>query len=131
MIRIRILLLLAFLAACSAEPGITLKLLDSRDGSPVEGSVIYVTDHHVALRSDVNGDVHIPAQYNKETISVEAKNYHAQHIDLSEPVDNEIVMQFDAELVSPAEARLRFTRQDTLQGTYGPYRSNNDLISYA
>ena len=126
-----LLLLLTILVACSSEQGITLQIKNSTNNVPIEGTVIYVKNHRFALRSDVNGDVTIPDEFSKETISVEAKNYHSQNINLSNFNSKDVLMQFDTALVNPFEAKLIFTKKDSLQGTYGPYRSNNDLLNYS
>jgi len=37
---------------------------------------------------------------------------------------------YDESLVNPGEARMVFDRADTLRGTYGPFRQNNDILTY-
>jgi aminopeptidase N len=41
-----------------------------------------------------------------------------------------MVMDYDSSLVNPFEAELMFTKADTLRGSYGPYRANNDIKTY-
>ncbi|MEL6824361.1 MAG: M1 family metallopeptidase, partial [Calditrichota bacterium] len=44
--------------------------------------------------------------------------------------DDAILLTFDSTLVNPIEARMQFTKADTLRGSYGIYRANNDIKHY-
>lgn len=109
---------------------LTLTLLDSASGHPVEGALIYATGELTVFRSDVHGGVTLPAGWGADGVTIWAKDHQPLQVDrsgISEPV----LLTYDQALVNPGEARLVFDRADTLRGSYGPYRQNNDLLTYA
>ncbi len=107
-----------------------LTIADASRKTPIEGARLYVKESGYALRSDVNGRVEIPKEYRKATLKIRAKNYRPQEVRL--PLKNAapVLLQFDSSLVNLEERQLKFTRADTLRGSYGPYRANNDLLFY-
>ncbi|MEK7729488.1 MAG: hypothetical protein AAB354_13820, partial [candidate division KSB1 bacterium] len=107
-----------------------LIVADASRKTPIEGARLYVKGSGYALRSDVNGRVEIPAEYRKATLQVRAKNYRSKEVRL--PLKNAaaILLEYDAALVNLEERKLKFTRADTLRGSYGPYRANNDVLFY-
>ena len=119
---------LLVLASCGTG-GTTLTLLDSSTRHPVEGALIYAPGELTVFRSDVHGEVDLPPAWGREGVSVWAKNHRLLEVDLS-AVDGPVLLTFDESRVNPGEARYVFGRADTLRGTYGPFRENNDLLAY-
>ncbi|MFH1766324.1 MAG: M1 family metallopeptidase [Gemmatimonadota bacterium] len=114
--------------ACAERPS-SLVLLDSVSRTPVPGALVYSPGEMTVHRSDVRGVVALPAGYGDSGIRVFAKNYQPFVLSGSAASD-EALLTFDESLVNPVEARLEFGKADTLRGSYGPYRENNDLLSY-
>ncbi len=115
-------------AACVQRPS-SLVLLDSVSRAPVPGALVYAPGELTVYRSDVHGVVALPAGYGDSGIRVFAKNYQPFVLPGSAGSD-EVLLTYDESLVNPVEARLEFGKADTLRGSYGPYRENNDLLSY-
>ncbi len=116
-----------FALAC-APPERTLTLLSSPSGHPVEGALVYSPGDPMVHRSDVHGRVTLPAGYGASGVRLHAKNHRPALLDSR--TAGEVLLEFDAALVNPGEARMVFDRADTLRGSYGPYRENNDLLAY-
>ena len=114
-------------AACTPQPR-TLTLLSSPSGLPVQGALVYAPGELMVHRSDAQGQVTIPGGYGKEGVRIFAKNHRPTRLEPG--AEGEIPLPFDSALVNPREAQMVFDRADTLRGTYGPYRSNNDLLAY-
>ena len=121
-------LLLLMASACNDQPRVVV-LLDSVSWAPVPGALVYAPGELTVYRSDVHGAVTLPAGYGPSGINLFAKNYQPRELSASESA-GEILLTFDESLVNPGEARMVFDKADTLRGTYGPYRENNDLLSY-
>jgi aminopeptidase N len=119
--------LLIALTACESVRTVTL--IDSSSRHPVEGALVFAPGELVVYRSDVNGTVVLPAGYARSGVSIHAKNYEPRELAASE-VSGEVPLVYDEALVNPVEARLVFDRADTLRGTYGPFRQNNDILTY-
>jgi len=121
---------LAFLiaSACGDQPR-SFVLLDSVSHAPVPGALVYSPGELIVLRSDVRGAVALPAGYGDSGLRIHAKNYQPGELSESERA-GEVFLTYDESLVNPVEARLVFEKADSLRGTYGPYRENNDLLSY-
>ncbi len=64
-----------------------------------------------------------------EGVIVHAKSHRPAEI-RPEETSGDVVLEFDAALVNPGEARMVFDRADSLRGRYGPYRENNDIRTY-
>jgi aminopeptidase N len=107
-----------------------LRIVAAINQTPIEGARIYVKDHAYALRSDVNGRVVIPEKFKKAKLSIRAKNYKPMEVRLPLKSASPLLLEYDDALVNPEERKLSFTRGDTLRGSYGPYRANNDLLFY-
>jgi len=127
-------LLFLFSWGCAAQDqsggqDFTLTLRTSGTGHPVEGAMVFSPGERTVYRSDVLGVVRLPAGYGEAGIEIHAKNHRPLEIGLSEVV-GDLLMDFDEALVNPGEARMVFDRADTLRGSYGPFRENNDLLSY-
>ncbi len=123
-----IFLALVTVSGCS-QPELTLTLLDSRSGVPVEGALVFSPGERSVHRSDLHGKVTLPGNYGQEGVTVHAKNYQPRKLAPFD-VSAEVMLQHDEELVNPTESRMVFTRADSLRGTYGQFRANNDLLSY-
>ncbi|MFO7891445.1 MAG: M1 family metallopeptidase [bacterium] len=109
----------------------TLTVIDQNTGQPIEGAIVYLEESHHSLRSNVNGQVSLPPVSDSFYVSIQAKNYQPQKFNLAEIPDNWTVqLCYDSTMANPAEKNLHFIRQDSLQGQYGAYRSNNDLLHY-
>lgn len=107
-----------------------LTIADATRKTPIEGARLYVKESGYALRSDANGRVEIPQEFRKAVLKVRAKNYKPVEVRL--PLKNAapILLQFDSARVNLEERKLKFTRADTLRGSYGVYRANNDVLFY-
>jgi len=106
----------------------TLTLLSSPSGQPVEGALVYAPGELTVHRSDVRGRVTLPAGYGPSGLRIHAKNHRPATLEAR--VEGLVTLEFDSTLVNPREAQMVFTRADTLRGSYGPYRANNDLLAY-
>jgi len=122
-------LLLISSVACQPEE-IAFTLLDSASGHPVEGALIYSTGEMTVFRSDIHGRVEIAGDWGENGVTIWAKNHQPLVVDLS-GLSETIQLSYDEALVNAGEARMVFDRADTLRGSYGPYRENNDLLTYA
>jgi aminopeptidase N len=107
-----------------------LIIADASRKTPIEGARIYVKDQAFALRSDVNGRVVIPEKFKKARLSIRAKNYQPLEVSLPLQDASPLLLTFDETRVNPIEKKLSFNRGDTLRGSYGAYRANNDLLFY-
>jgi len=114
----------------SAQEDSALQIFDKTRQTPIEGARIYVKERAYALRSDVNGRVVIPEKFRKAKLSIRAKNYQPMEVSLSLKGASPLLLIFDETRVNPIEKKLSFNRGDTLRGSYGPYRANNDLLFY-
>jgi len=120
---------LLFLMAACGPGGPTLTLRSSRGGGPVEGALVYASGELTVFRSDVHGAVELPRGWGREGVTIWAKNHQPLTLDRA-TFDGPVTLTFDESLVNPGEARYVFDRADTLRGSYGPYRENNDLLTY-
>jgi aminopeptidase N len=124
---VRLALPLLLLAGCASAPA-TLTLVDAR-GVPVEGALVFAPGALQVHRSDAAGAVTVPAREARAGLAVRAKGFHPVVVaagDLAQPVS----LASDPARTNPVEATFAFTRADTLRGSYGPYRANNDLLTY-
>jgi len=117
------------LAQAGCERPSTLTLLDSRSGDPIPGALIFSPGEREVHRSDVNGLVMLPTGYGTRGLKIHAKNYQPRELALSE-ITGDVLLVYDETLVNPREARMVFDRADTLRGIYGPFRQNNDILTY-
>jgi len=123
-------LLIAGLTYC-LQPDKKITIVDSNSTKPIEGAVVYFKDDRLALRSDVNGRVRIPEETGTTPVTIQAKNYRSREYTLDYFLENKTVtLHYDSARVNPVEKKFHFTREDTLQGRYSAYRSNNDLLHY-
>jgi len=120
-------LLFAALTGCDRTN--TLTLLDSRSGHPIEGALVFAPGELTVYRSDVKGIVSLPDGFGVAGLEIHAKNHQPRHLEPS-ATTGEVVLDYDETLVNPEEARMVFDRADTLRGTYGPWRENNDILTY-
>ncbi|UCG84735.1 MAG: M1 family metallopeptidase [Gemmatimonadota bacterium] len=107
----------------------TLTLLDSRSRVPVPGALIFSPGDKEVYRSDVNGIAVLPPGYGKSGLTIHAKNFQPRELELSD-TGGDILLVYDETLVNPREAQMVFERADTLRGSYGPFRQNNDVLTY-
>lgn len=107
-----------------------IQIIDASRKTPIEGARVYVKDHAYALRSDVNGRVVVPKKFKKAALSIRAKNYKPLEVHLPLKSGSPLLLQFDSTRVNPIEKKLSFNRGDTLRGSYGRNRANNDLLFY-
>jgi len=121
---------IAFVFSGQLDAQQILVIADASRKTPIEGVRVYVKDHAHALRSDVNGRVVIPEKFRKANLSIRAKNYQPLEVSLPLKDASPLLLQFDEARVNPIEKKLSFNRGDTLRGSYGPYRANNDLLFY-
>jgi aminopeptidase N len=120
--------LLLVVAACGTGET-TLTLLDSSSRHPIEGALIYASGELTVFRSDVHGKVDLPPGWGRQGVSIWAKDHRPLEVELS-VMDGPVLLTFEESRVNPGEARYVFDRADTLRGTYGPFRENNDLLTY-
>jgi aminopeptidase N len=114
---------------CSDEPPAFL-VLDSATEHPIEGALVYAPGKLAVLRSDVHGTVSLPEGWEDADLVVWARDHRPLRIHPADVAQGPIHLPFDPAIVNPAESGYRFDRADTLRGTYGPHRENNDLLSY-
>ncbi len=117
-------------SSARAQQHFLLHLADAARQTPIAGARVYVKDRAYALRSEINGEVRIPAQFSKARLSIRARNYRPKEVSLSDQNIAPILLEFDDTLVNPEERKLFFDRGDTLRGSYGTFRANNDLLFY-
>jgi aminopeptidase N len=120
--------LLLVVAACGTGET-TLTLLDSSSRHPIEGALIYASGELTVFRSDVHGKVDLPPGWGRQGVSIWAKDHRPLEVELS-VMEGPVLLTFEESRVNPGEARYVFDRADTLRGTYGPFRENNDLLTY-
>jgi len=121
---------IAFILSAKVDGQQILVIADATRKTPIEGARIYVKDRAYVLRSDVNGRVVIPKKFRKARLSIRAKNYQPMEVSLPLKDASPLLLTFDETRVNPIEKKLSFNRGDTLRGSYGPYRANNDLLFY-
>ncbi|MCA9734940.1 MAG: M1 family metallopeptidase [Deferribacteres bacterium] len=125
-----VLLLTIFtLFSCVKHGETVITLLDSNTKTPIEGAILFNEGSTLVLRSDVHGAITLPPALLQEKLTIHAKGYRALQFLASITTDT-LQLQFEKELVNPVEAKMVFSRADTLRGTYGPFRENNDLRTY-
>jgi len=117
------------IALMGCKPQRALTLLDSDSGHPVEGALVFAPGELTVYRSDVRGIVTLPTDYGATGIEIHAKNYRPRELESSE-ISGDVLLVYDETLANPREARMVFDRADTLRGTYGPFRWNNDVLTY-
>jgi len=81
-------------------------LLSSASDHPVEGALVYAPGELTVYRSDVHGQVDLPAAYGPNGIRVFAKNHRTADLD-PEQVTGEVVLEFDESLMRWFAARYQ------------------------
>ncbi len=119
---------IAILFSCTPRKGVEVTVLSSFNNQPLEGAILYAKAYRKAFRSDVNGKIFVSKNLVLSSFTLDAKNH--RQLVYEKLSSGAITMQFDSALVNPIEAKLRFGRADTLRGTYGEFRSNNDIRHY-
>jgi len=124
----------------NAEVQISMRVLRKDNREPIEGAVAYLKKQRIAARSDINGDVEMTVMSGSllvDTLMITAKNFRSRAVNMRDVLstegdgqDDAILLTFDSTLVNPLEARMQFTKADTLRGSYGRYRANNDIKYY-
>ncbi len=117
-------------ANCTEKNNFIIKIVDSVSNEPIEGSLVYIKDYRHALRSNIDGEVFVSDDYLPSIIEVTSKNYQPLNISSNQLNGTVIQLVFDSSRVNPEEAKMVFTKADTLRGSYGPYRQNNDILFY-
>ena len=116
--------------SCTAAAGpTTFALVDDRSGAPVEGALVFSPGELWVERSDVNGEVTLPAERAGGGVTVHAIGYRPARLEPG-PRTGQVRLEYDEARANPALADLTFTRADSLRGRYGPDRANNDLLTY-
>lgn len=106
-----------------------LKIVDAKTQQPIEGALVRAAYDNYYFRSDHHGHVRFPADFSDKKVEIRAKNYRTMESELSNARQS-IALQLIDSLVSPVERQMIFTRADTLRGSYGKWRENNDLLYY-
>ncbi len=119
-----------FLISCSTKLTIQVVIIDAATSSPIEGAWVYLKDKQIVLRSDIYGAVQIPNETQVENIEITAKNYKPLSIELVKLKNQTVALKIDSSRINPIESEYIFTQSDTLIGSYGKYRANNDLLYY-
>jgi hypothetical protein len=112
----------------ASPPPRTITLLDSRTRVPVAGALVFAPGELVLYRSDRRGQVTLPEEYGLRGIGVHGRLH--KPLLLPPRTSGDVLLELDSARVTPLERQQVFDRADTLRGTYGPYRENNDLLSY-
>ncbi len=121
-------LLLALLASCDGNPR-TIALVDGRSRMPVEGALVFSPGQLRVRRSDLHGTVTLAPEQARGGVTVHAKSYRPLRLDEVD-LTGEVPLAYDEGGANAIEAALVFDRADSLRGGYGPYRANNDLLTY-
>jgi aminopeptidase N len=119
-----------FLISCSTNLINQLVITDEVTSQPIEGAWLYLEDEQIVLRSNIYGTVDIPKEFDVENIEIIAKNYKTLSFKITDLKTQYISLQIDSFRINPIETEFNFTKADTLIGSYGKYRSNNDLLFY-
>ena len=130
MLRSALLLFFIFLIGCNTNLTNQLTIIDKVTSRPIEGAWIYIEDEQIVLRSDIYGAVDISNEFDVDNIKIIAKNYKPLSIEIADLKNRYIQLQIDSSRINPIEITLDFTQADTLMGSYGKYRANNDLLFY-
>ncbi len=125
-----LILILLFIIGCTNDSANQLLIIDETTSHPIEGAWIYLVDEQLVLRSDILGIVTIPVSYNVDAIEITAKNYKSSTVEIANLINNKIKLEIDSTRINPVEADFNFNKADTLIGSYGKYRANNDLLFY-
>jgi len=124
-----LVLIILELTGCSQRKEVSIIILDSQTKIPIEGAMVYKLGSSHTLRSDVHGQVTVPADYVDSILSIHAKNYN--NLEVEPSTESEVILlNFDEALVSQFEHEIKFTKKDSLRGLYGRFRENNDLLFY-
>jgi len=136
-------LLLVLLGACAPPPRAvlipttatalpapqrTLTLLDAGTRVPVAGALVFAPGELQVYRSDRLGQVALPEGYGRDGLRVHGRLH--RPVSLTAMASGEVLLAVDSARITPVERRQVFTRADTLRGSYGPFRENNDLLTY-
>jgi aminopeptidase N len=121
--------LAVLLGPSSASAQRTLTVVEAGAGSPVAGALVFSPGDLRVLRTDRHGRVVLPRGWGREELRVHGRLHRPLATALRRAPDTLRIARDDAR-VTAAERQLVFTRADTLRGTYGPYRANNDLLTY-
>ena len=121
---------LALLLLCgfAGPPPRSLTILDARTRVPVEGALVFAPGELQVYRSDRLGHVTLPEEYGPRGIRVHGRLH--RPLQLPPRTSGEVLLELDSARLTPLERRQTYSRADTLRGSYGPWRENNDLLSY-
>lgn len=108
----------------------TLVIQDANTGQPVEGVLVGSRDLPLVLRSDRTGQVALPAVMAGVQLQLRSRNYQMAAWQSAAPSVDTVLLQPDSLRISSGPDPESFKRADTLRGSYGPYRANNDLLYY-
>lgn len=117
-----------FMGGCT-QKNPTWQLLDADTRLPVEGALVFEAGSHHVYRSDRGGEVTLNLENPDSTVSIHARNYTKIKV-LPSEVKGIILLDYNERRVSPSDRELVFTKKDSLRGSYGPFRENNDLLFY-
>jgi aminopeptidase N len=123
-----LVLLILSLDGCNPKDT-TISILDSETKAPIEGAMVFEAGSSHIFRSDIYGQVTLPAEYADGLVCIHAKNYRHRNVHPS-TISGVILLEFDEMRVNPKEREMKFTKKDSLRGSYGPFRENNDLLFY-
>ena len=130
MFRYILLLLFLLIVNCNPNSAKQLYITDSKTNKPIEGVWVYFVDKQTLLRSDIDGIVDLPLEFDSDIIEITAKNYASLFLDIADLNNNTIGLEIDSTRKNSIESDFIFTKADTLIGSYGQYRANNDLLFY-
>ena len=130
MLRYILILLYLLIVNCNPNSDNRLYITDSKSNKPIEGAWVYLVDKQTFLRSDIDGIVDLPLEFDSDIIEITAKNYAPLFLDIADLNNNTIGLQIDSTRKNSIESDFIFTKADTLIGSYGQYRANNDLLFY-
>jgi aminopeptidase N len=129
----RVVLLLPLLAALAGTEALgaqqVITAVDAASGVPVAGALVFSPGELRVLRTDRDGRVVLPQDWAGTELRVHGRLHEPFRAPLR-ALGEAVRLHFDEGRVSGPERRLTFTRADSLRGGYGPWRSNNDLLTY-
>jgi aminopeptidase N len=106
-----------------------LTVLDARTGTPVAGALVFAPGDGRVFRTDQHGAVTLPDSYDSREVRVHSRSHLPLRLAPGH-VHGAVLLRHDESRSELRERQPAFTRADSLRGTYGAYRANNDLLTY-
>ncbi len=128
--KLALALIILFVIGCTTDSTNQLVIIDEATSHPIEGAWVYLIDENTVQRSNINGIINISNAFDVGNVEITAKNYKPLIIAIASLNNKYIELEIDSARINSVEADFDFTVADTLIGSYGKYRTNNDLLFY-